>query len=84
VIWSSGKFFSRPSSRQKTDPPNVTQMGIRFPTKAVELKMAGAEIQVQLAVAQSLRILNCRILGYFLVLRESSEGEEPASVTQRT
>ena len=48
----------------KTDPLNVTQMGICFPPKAVELEMAGAEIQVQLAVAQSLGILSYRLLGF--------------------
>jgi len=41
-------------------------MGIRFSPKAVELEMAGPEIQVQLAIAQSHRVLNHGFLGVSL------------------
>jgi len=40
-------------------------MGIRFPPKAVKLEMAGAEIQVQLAAAQSICTLSYRPLFFF-------------------
>jgi len=50
-------------------------MGICFPSKAVELKMASPEIKVQLAIAQNLRTLNHWFLGLSLGRVWVSEGE---------
>lgn len=62
------QVFPLPMLPSKTDLSNVTQMGIRFPPKAVKLEVAGPEVQVQLATAQSFCILNHGFLEHSLGL----------------